>query len=105
MARADVPTDVDGAAEEGTPYIPPHGIRRITFTPNPPGFRFYHTHNHAGANLMAGQYTWPGRSGLHRAEEQPGNYDREVFLTLKEFEPSLSRGGDMAMNFLSPARR
>ncbi len=28
-----VSTDVDGAAEEGTPYIPAHGMRRITFTP------------------------------------------------------------------------
>src|SRR5579872_4144160 len=27
-----VPVDVDGAAEEGTPYIPPHGKRRIAFT-------------------------------------------------------------------------
>ena len=23
-----IPSDVDGAAEEGTPYIPPHGSRR-----------------------------------------------------------------------------
>jgi FtsP/CotA-like multicopper oxidase with cupredoxin domain len=35
-------TDVDGAAEEGfTPFIPAHGMRRITFTPRPSGFRFY----------------------------------------------------------------
>src|SRR6201986_4597433 len=33
-----VPADVDGAAEEGTPYIPLHGSRRITFTPGPAGF-------------------------------------------------------------------
>ncbi len=33
----------------------------------------------------------------------PGRYDREVFLTLKEFEPTFSRGGDMAMNFLAGA--
>src|SRR5579884_2383664 len=52
-----VPTDVDGAAEEGTPFIPAHGLRRIRFTPKPAGFRFYHTHNRAGANLAAGQYT------------------------------------------------
>lgn len=32
-----------------------------------------------------------------------GNYDREVFLTLKEFEPTHSRGGDMDMSFLFPA--
>lgn len=36
-------------------------------------------------------------------KNNPGNYDREVFLTLKEFEPTFSRGGDMAMDFLSPA--
>ena len=52
-----VPTDIDGAAEEGTPYIPAHGSRRITFTPRPAGFRFYHTHVRAGADLSAGQYT------------------------------------------------
>src|SRR5215469_13690690 len=30
-----------------------------------------------------------------------GAYDREVFLVLKEFAPSFSRGGDMAMDFLA----
>src|SRR6267378_1018257 len=49
-----VSTDVDGAAEEGTPYIPAHGHRRIRFTPKPSGLRFYHTHNRAGADLSAG---------------------------------------------------
>jgi FtsP/CotA-like multicopper oxidase with cupredoxin domain len=50
-------TDIDAAAEEGTPYIPADGTRRLNFTPNPSGFRFYHTHNRAGANLSAGQYS------------------------------------------------
>ncbi len=52
-----IPTDVDGASEEGTPFIPAHGKRRIVFTPRPAGLRFYHTHNRAGANLAAGQYS------------------------------------------------
>jgi len=39
-----VPVDVDGAAEEGTPFIPARGKRRIVLTPRPVGFRFYHTH-------------------------------------------------------------
>jgi len=97
-----VPVDVDGAAEEGTPYIPSHGKRRITFTPGPAGFRFYHTHNRAGANLAAGQYS--GEVGpVHiEAKNEPGNYDREVILVLKEFEPTLSRGGDMPQDFLPP---
>ena len=46
-----VSPDVDGAAEEGTPFIPARGMRRITFTPKPSGLRFYHTHNRAGADI------------------------------------------------------
>jgi FtsP/CotA-like multicopper oxidase with cupredoxin domain len=52
-----VSVDVDGAAEEGTPFIPARGHRRLVFTPNPSGLRFYHTHNRAGSNLYAGQYS------------------------------------------------
>jgi FtsP/CotA-like multicopper oxidase with cupredoxin domain len=32
-----VSTDVDGAAEEGTPFIPANGKHRLVFTPNPSG--------------------------------------------------------------------
>jgi FtsP/CotA-like multicopper oxidase with cupredoxin domain len=100
-----VPTDVDGASEEGTPFIPAHGKRRIVFTPGPAGLRFYHTHNRAGANLAAGQYS--GQVGAVYIEpgREPGRYDREVFLVLKEFEPTFSRGGDMAMDFMSSTAR
>jgi len=100
-----VPADVDGAAEEGTPFIPAHGERRIVFTPRPAGFRFYHTHNRAGADLYAGQYGGQVGPVYIEPKHEPGHYDREVFLVLKEFEPTFSRGGDMAMNFLSPATR
>lgn len=101
----NVPTDVDGAAEEGTPYVPAGGSRRISFIPRPSGCRFYHTHNRAGANLGAGLYT--GQLGPVYIEppHEPGNYDREIFLVLKEFEPTFSRGGDMALDFLAPAKR
>ena len=98
-------TDVDGAAEEGTPFIPPHGSRRISFVPAPSGLRFYHTHVHAGADLSAGQYTGLVGPVYIEPKNNPGDYDREVFLTLKEFEPTLSRGGDMDMNFLAPAAK
>lgn len=100
-----VPVDVDGAAEEGTPFIPAHGKRRIVFTPRPAGFRFYHTHNRAGADLYAGQYGGEVGPVYIEPKHEPGNYDREVFLVLKEFEPAFSRGGDMPMDFLSPATR
>ncbi len=98
-----IPSDVDGAAEEGSPYIPAHGKRRIAFTPKPAGFRFYHSHTHAMANLFAGAYTGQAGPVYIEPEDEPGRYDREVFLTLKEFGPTLSRGGDMAMDFLDPA--
>jgi FtsP/CotA-like multicopper oxidase with cupredoxin domain len=97
-----VPTDVDGAAEEGTPFIPAHGKRRITFTPRPAGFRFYHSHNRAGADLSAGQYSGQVGPVYIEPRNQPGRFDREVFLVMKEFEPTFSRGGDMALDFLPP---
>lgn len=34
-----LPSDVDGAMEEGTPLIPVGGSARYTFTPRPAGFR------------------------------------------------------------------
>jgi FtsP/CotA-like multicopper oxidase with cupredoxin domain len=97
-----VSADVDGAAEEGTPSIAAHGKRRISFTPNPSGFRFYHTHNRAGANLAAGQYGGEVGPVYIEPSQEPGRYDHEVFLVLKEFEPTFSRGGDMPQDFLSP---
>ncbi len=98
-----VSTDVDGAAEEGTPFIPAHGNRRISFVPKPSGLRFYHTHARAGANLSAGQYSGQVGPVYIEPKGNRGRYDREVFLTLKEFEPTFSRGGDMASDFLPAA--
>ena len=98
-----IPSGVDGASEEGTPFIAPHAMRRISFVPKPSGFRFYHTHVVAGADLNRGTYT--GQAGPVYIEpvDNPGAYDREVFLVLKEFLPSFSRGGDMAMDMLGGA--
>ncbi len=97
-----VPVEVDGAAEEGTPFIPARGKRRIAFTPRPAGFRFYHTHNRAAGNLESGQYGGEVGPVYIESKREPGNYDREIFLVLKEFEPKLSRGGDMDQDFLAP---
>ena len=96
-----IPSDGDGAAEEGTPFVPPHGMRRIAFVPKPSGFRFYHTHVPAGADLNRGTYTGQAGPVYIEPKDNPGAYDREVFVVMKEFEPFFSRGGDMAMDFLS----
>lgn len=95
-----VGVDVDGAAEEGTPYIPAHGMRRISFVPGPAGFRFYHTHVVPRADLSRGQYSGLVGPVYIEATQNPGAYDQEIFLTLKEFEPTFTRGGDMASDFL-----
>jgi FtsP/CotA-like multicopper oxidase with cupredoxin domain len=100
-----VSPDVDGAAEEGTPFVPAHGMRRIAFTPRPAGFRLYHTHNRAGSDLHAGQYSGQVGGVYIEPKHNPGEYDREVFLVLKEFEPSFSQGGDMAQDFLTPTTK
>jgi FtsP/CotA-like multicopper oxidase with cupredoxin domain len=98
-----IPSDVDGASEEGTPFIAPHGMRRIAFVPKPAGFRFVHTHVVAGSDLNRGTYTGQAAPVYIEPANNPGAYDREVFLVLKEFEPSFSRGGDMPQAALAGA--
>ncbi|HUB60679.1 MAG TPA: multicopper oxidase domain-containing protein [Puia sp.] len=95
-----LPVDTDGSAEEGTPYIPAHGMRRETIKPGPAGFRFYHSHVVAGPNLSAGQYAGLVGPVYIEPRDNPGAYDREEFLVLKEFEPYFMVGGDMAQDFL-----
>lgn len=98
-----IPSNVDGAAEEGTPFIPPHTMRRIAYVPRPRGFRFYHTHVVPGGDLSRGTYTGQAGPVYIEPADNPGAYDREVFLVLKEFEPSFSQGGDMPMDVLAGA--
>lgn len=96
-----VGVDVDGAAEEGTPYIPARGMRRVSVVPGPAGFRFYHTHVVPRADLSRGQYSGLVGPVYIEPTQNPGAYDQEIFLTLKEFEPTFSRGGDMTTDFLA----
>ncbi|PYR75400.1 MAG: copper oxidase [Acidobacteria bacterium] len=82
-----IASDVDGSDEEGTPPVPPHGRRRYRFTPAPAGTRWYHTHTMAMTDLHRGSYT--GQFGFLVIEPKsaPGNYDQEVFLALRDWEP------------------
>jgi len=70
--------------------------------PKPAGFRFYHTHVVAGADLHRGTYTGQAGPVYVESKSDPGAYDQEIFLVMKEFAPSFSRGGDMAMDMLAP---
>jgi FtsP/CotA-like multicopper oxidase with cupredoxin domain len=82
-----------------------YGMRRISFIPGPAGLRCYHTHLTPGADLSSGQYSGQVGTVYVEPKHEPGRYDREVFLMLKEFQPALSRGGDMDMDFLAPPTR
>jgi hypothetical protein len=55
------------------------------------------------ANSDLNRSTYTGQVGPVYIEPKanPGAYDQEVFLMLKEFQPSFSRGGDMAQDFLA----
>jgi FtsP/CotA-like multicopper oxidase with cupredoxin domain len=82
-----IPSDIDGASEEGTPPVPPHGSRRYTLTPKPSGTRWVHSHTFAGSDTQRGPYT--GQFGFVYIEptNEPGRFDKEVFLATHEWEP------------------
>jgi FtsP/CotA-like multicopper oxidase with cupredoxin domain len=82
-----IPSEVDGSEEECTPAVEPHGRRVYQFTPRPAGTRWYHTHTMAGNDLHRGSYT--GQFGFLMIDSgrDPGHYDQEVFLALRDWEP------------------
>jgi FtsP/CotA-like multicopper oxidase with cupredoxin domain len=85
-----IPTDVDGAPEEKSLGVPPHGHLRYQLTPRPAGTRWVHSHALAGRNLYRGTYT--GQFGLVIIEpsHDAGQYDQEVCLATHEWEPFLT---------------
>jgi FtsP/CotA-like multicopper oxidase with cupredoxin domain len=89
-----VPSEVDGAEEEGTPLVPPGGVRRYSFIPRPSGTRWYHSHGHAGRDMKRATYT--GQFGFLYVEpkQEPGHYDAEFFLALHGWAPYLGSQGD-----------
>jgi len=82
-----VPSEVDGSMEEGTPMVPVGGSRQYSFTAQPSGTRWYHTHAFAGNDLRRSLYS--GQFGFFYVEPKsnPGNYDQEVFLAAHQWEP------------------
>ena len=89
-----IPSDVDGSMEEGTPMVAAHASRRYSFPATPGGTRWYHTHTMAGRNIKRGTYT--GQFGFFYVEprSEPGAFDQEGFLALKEWDPYLSTAGE-----------
>ena len=95
-----VPSDVDGAREEGTPPVLPRGgQRRYVFTPTPAGTRWYHSHGMAGRRLDRTTYT--GQFGLLVVESgrEPGAYDLDVPIVLHEWDARLTREGPLDVEY------
>jgi FtsP/CotA-like multicopper oxidase with cupredoxin domain len=82
-----IPAAVDGTGEEGSPVVPPHSRQRVELTPGPAGSRWYHSHAMAMDDLHKGAYT--GQFGFVYVESahDPGQYDQELFLALRDWEP------------------
>jgi FtsP/CotA-like multicopper oxidase with cupredoxin domain len=93
-----LPSDVDGAMEEGTPMIAVGGRARYSFTPRPAGFRWYHTHTFAGKDLKKGLYSGQHGFLLIEPRDNPARYDQEIFLALEDWDGHLMGGGDGSMD-------
>ena len=94
-----LPSEIDGAMEEGTPMLAPGETKQYTFRPEPAGFRWYHTHTFAGNDLTVGQF-----GGLHGflmidgpRGSQPAAFDREVFLALHDWGGQMLASDDGSM--------
>ena len=91
-----VSTKLDGAEEEGSPFVPPNGGHlRVKLTPNPSGARWYHTHAMAMEDMTKGAYS--GQFGLLYIDPKsgdPGQYDQEIFLASRHWEPTILHRGD-----------
>lgn len=82
-----LPSEQDGAAEEGSPIIQPGDALTYAITPKPAGARWYHSHATAGTDLTKSTYS--GEFGfliIEPAAGDPGRYDREVMLASHTWE-------------------
>ena len=69
-------------------------ICAVSFTPKPAGTRWYHTHSMAMDDVTKGAYS--GQFGFLYVEpkSEPGNYDQEIFLASRHWEPKIIHRGD-----------
>ena len=100
-----IPTDVDGAAEEGTPFIPAHGKRRIVFTPRP-GWLALLSHSQPRRRKSRG---WTVQrtsgAGVHRAETGTGQIRPRSLSCPKGIRAHVQSRRRHGHGFLSPPTR
>ena len=82
-----IPSEVDGVEEQGTPPVPARGRRRYQITPRPAGTPLVSLPRHGEADLHRGSYTGQFGFVYRRGANDPGQYDQEIFLSLRDWEP------------------
>ena len=90
-----IPSQQDGAEEEGSPVVAAHGgMQRYTWIARPAGSRWYHSHTTAGHNLNRATYT--GEFGFLMIDpaHDPAPYDQEIFLALHDWDGYIESSGD-----------
>lgn len=83
-----IPSDVDGAMEEGTPMVMPGKSATYSFTAMPAGTRWYHSHAMAGKDLRRSLYSAQYGFLYVAPRNDPGRYDQEIFIAMHHWEPS-----------------
>jgi FtsP/CotA-like multicopper oxidase with cupredoxin domain len=83
----EVSADVDGAEEEGSYAVPAHGHLRYRLTPLPSGCRYVHTHSMSMSDLNRATFTGQFAFAYVEPKNDPGGYDREIFLATHEWDP------------------
>lgn len=78
----------DGAVEEGSPLIAPGSTLRYSFTPEPAGTRWYHTHAMAMDDLALGTYSGQFGFLLIEGRDPSPSCDAEFDLAIHHWEPS-----------------
>jgi FtsP/CotA-like multicopper oxidase with cupredoxin domain len=82
-----IPSEVDGAMEEGSPMVMQSEARVFRFAAKPAGTRWYHSHAMAGQDLTKSLYS--GQYGFFYIEPRsdPGRHDQEIFIAMHHWEP------------------
>jgi FtsP/CotA-like multicopper oxidase with cupredoxin domain len=90
-----IPSSQDGAVEEGSLESAPHGgTQRYTWTAQPTGCRWYHSHAFAGRNVNRSTYTGEFGFLIIDPPQNPARYDQEIFLALHDWEGHIQGGAE-----------
>jgi FtsP/CotA-like multicopper oxidase with cupredoxin domain len=75
-----LPSQSDGAMEEGSPMVARGGTQRYEFVAKPAGTRWYHSHNMAGTDLSRSLYAGMYGFLIVEPSNDPGRQTRKCCL-------------------------